>query len=509
MNILGVVEWISHYKQYEDGIPVFDYKDGRVNILVHPNMPRVEIDLGISILAQVGKEAKSAQMYLFSFVFFLYAKEKRDYDILSKLITEIQDELKLRKSHGGMAWDDHAVSERSCVLVYILSSISFLAENDRNLISNHLSCCQTKIDCFVDSDKWSGNNHRVFHLMAAISISLHSNLIGKAEGYAEDLDQFFFHLFDLDTGFSLEQSVSYLSFDIQLLGRVSASLELLNLTMPNMEFQSIRNLYNYHLASLAFPDGTLPSSGDTPLGLKAKILDVREAHQNFELLKAAWKRLDNIGYIRSCSPNKLFHCNLLTHNGDSFHGHFSPLHFDMWIHGVGQLFIDSGGPYIYGDKLRYEWFRSSLGHNVLTLLDAPVGKSQTLNLSGKRTPFGIMGVYSTDLSTHSRVIELGDDHAAVSDVLYLRSESLLSFHIAPGFDLRIQNSTNDGDFNSYRLQCDNSELGLMLSISILTNGKLNIKNTLRCIGGRQTVTCPSFVIAFSCEFGYSKVNIKI
>lgn len=69
-----------------------------------------------------------------------------------------------------------------------------------------------------------------------------------------------------------------------------------------------------------------------------------------------WKNLERLGHYRGCSPNKKFHYHLLSHNAESAHGHKSPLHLDLWVEGIGMIFVDSGGPYRYSDKLRYSWF---------------------------------------------------------------------------------------------------------------------------------------------------------
>jgi hypothetical protein len=362
-------EWIKHAYEFSTSSCSVTIHENSAYIITNPAQDIVKIDFNEKISSQIVKLNKSAQLYFYGLVWvgFSDLADKNVCSVVKNILSsvfEYAEEVEKTNAQS-MVWDDHALSERACTLLYLKECDEL--QDLHSSIDKHLGYLNQKLEKILSSNKWEGNNHRVFHLCAQHCLDrfylCDSELATKRHG---EIEQFLLSLFSLDTGLSVEQSISYYNFDIILLDLVTNYLRSSGQPILNEHLNSdaLKSKKNKFISALAFPCGELPASGDTPVGLKIKkpLLDMSEA-------RGLWNELDRIGHFRGCSEDGAFHYHVLSHNGESAHGHNSPLHIDFWVEGLGTLFVDSGGPYKYGDPLRHQWFRSTKAHNTITFLD--------------------------------------------------------------------------------------------------------------------------------------------
>jgi len=344
------VTWIRHLKLYEAASEVVKAEGGMVEVLVHPQHRGVKIDLNLALSDHIKGIDETLQLYLFSTGWIIPVIESGDDRGLSlalDLLERIVDLRSMTQSDGshGMVWDDHAVCERLCVLVELIShnkKSAFISFDLANKIAEEIEVLKLFIDNLLRNEKWKNNNHRLFHLLASFVYADSKMLADEKSAIKDEIESFVSSIFDKETGFSLEQSISYCSFDLAIIKNINGTLTSL-LSPLDTDLKSLEFNLNSHVGAISFPDGTLPASGDTPLGLK-----LTEYQKKFVPVSANifehWERLSRIGYYRGCSSGKNIHFLMLTHNVESPHGHTSPLHTDFWVKDFGSLLVDVGGP---------------------------------------------------------------------------------------------------------------------------------------------------------------------
>lgn len=427
-------EWIKHAYDFEKGVNPVESIDNEVIVMAHPAHPKIRLNLENDIVSQVCLLPKSLQLYFFGLVWvgFCNLNNDAEWRVVKKILLSIfayaRENPRLHKKD--MLWDDHALSERACVLIYLKEAL--VEKRIVKSIDDHLEVLIDNLDTILASKSWEGNNHRVFHLCAKWCVEKHHfNDNNSAKCYRDEIEAFFFTLINVDTGLSIEQSVSYYNFDIILLKMVSEFLESSGEKFkdPRLDFRRIESNKDKHLQALAFPDGELPAAGDTPLGMK-----VRKPMLSSRDREKLWHSLERAGHYRGASKNNRCQYHVITHNGESPHGHFSPLHVDLWIEKIGSVLVDSGGPYKYGDRLRYEWFRSSKAHNTINFTNLERNITQGSVFAG-HVNGELKGVVQYGHEFLYRNICVDEEKFEVVDKVVSESEWTISWHFPCGLDI--------------------------------------------------------------------------
>jgi hypothetical protein len=465
-------EWIKHANDFlsDDEIIVYEGGTDRVSIKVHPAHKHVLLNVNEDTIKQVFQLPKSLQLYFFDLVWvgFCDFKSLEGWGAVRKILIDVFEYAKSKPAFNSreMIWDDHALSERACALLYVKEVIDdeFLLLK----IDEHLKSLTKNLDILVSSDKWRRNNHRIFHLCAKYCLEkvYRKNKISSNK-FLLEIEKFFLELIDLETGVAVEQSIAYYNFDIILLELVSNFVSAIgdNFIDNRLNIKDIVKKKGRHMSALAFPDGEFPASGDTPIGLKGGAPSLTSKDR-----KLLWKGLERIGHFRGASENDRFHYHILSHNAESSHGHYSPLHVDLWIQDMGMVLVDSGGPYKYGDSLRYQWFRTSLAHNTITFSDAePNPVHEKVFVSNKFT--SLEGAYLADKSCFTRDVITYDNSFNLKDKIISSSDWSLCFHFAP--EIRLEKLKG----NSF--QVFKGEASIVLNI--VTNADIKIENVERFV----------------------------
>ncbi len=293
----------------------------------------------------------------------------------------------LNPNEKKMLWDDHSSSYRLSVLGYFYKKYlcSFLTDEESAVFLSALRVNSNVVSEFLHSDKWLKNNHAVFHSLSIISYT--TNFPSKASVCLQKtalnhLETVLANIVDVKNGISLEQSPHYHVWTIKLLMEVSDYLY-------NCPVQLSFDIDSVLLKMLDFSDlllsgrKSLPAIGDTPLFnsySKSNIDDLRKSvcqrlnkdvnyksHYLFDSDFNFWGFEESGYYITNSvdSGNKLSSLYLSKENIFS-HGHFDSMSFTCAYNGM-EVLIDSGGPYAYGDKFRFEYFMSSYAHNVVVV----------------------------------------------------------------------------------------------------------------------------------------------
>ena len=491
------ITWIAHAHLYKNKKVIENYNE-EIQILVHPKHPRVCLNLGQeNIVEQVAKLPKSIQLYFYSCVWMNFAlKDDTDSDFLIDFILlPILEYCEINSiySTADMVWDNHAISDRACVFLQLskMPKLSLIKVK----IENHLNLIKQNLNIILNSKKWASNNHRVFHLCAAYCLAkFFTKNKQKEKFYLSELELFIKSLIDIPTGLSVEQSISYYYFDIQLCQLV---LNFIRDTGNNLSFsiEDITSNQDRHLQSLAFPDGMLPASGDTPFDFKRHI-DLSPDEQVFY-----WKNLERLGHYRGCSPNKKFHYHLLSHNAESAHGHKSPLHLDLWVEGIGMIFVDSGGPYRYGDKLRYSWFMAQKAHNTINFL-YPNNANEKSQIIVKNKQDHLMALYTQINSFLVRKLQSANNFFCINDLINAGTNWELNFHLSPSVSLEQM------DTNTFKIIGEGKQLSMVFELpsdvnlglykSYLTTGtgQKQLTTSLEISGGEGIfdITCRIIIL---------------
>ncbi|MCA9766838.1 MAG: heparinase II/III family protein [Carnobacterium sp.] len=492
------VEWTKHAYDFPRDMSVISFaKDtSKVSITAHPHHPVIILDLDKNIIEQVYKEPKSLQLYFFGLVWigFCDFEKKDEVRVIKKIIFSLFDYAKDKPNlhKNEMIWDDHALSERACVLLYLKDHF----EDDELLevIDQHLHILTLNLDIIIASDKWKENNHRIFHLCAKLCLELvYKNDSLAASFYMEKIESFFLELIDVEIGIAVEQAVAYYNFDIILLKLVSSFVINRDLSFrnPKLNINDIERKKNNHILALSFPNGELPASGDTPLGLKVKpkILDEEDR-------KSFWKGLERQGHYRGASKNNKFHYHLLSHNEESAHGHKSPLHIDLWAEDIGMVLVDSGGPYKYGDSLRYSWFRASKAHNTVSFEDSVNCEEEIIVQNDHEA---LKAVYTNNNSFIVRKLYSDDRSFFVNDFIKSENDWCLNFHFSPDLVLK---QIDDSSFEVFK-----NNKSLAISFSLSNDIDLHVYGGYITSGsGKKELTSS---IAIKGSLGIFEVNCRI
>lgn len=496
--------WSKHYSDFDVRQDVFKSSKEMFEITVHPFHELVRIDRNKRFEEQIIVLEKSTQMYLCSFIWGCYVSEIFHlefidfFDKFISLFSVMPEKFPKRL----MVWDDHAVSERACVALHFMKHSSIVQENDelKNRFTQHILLCRKYlIEVIKNEDRWENNNHKIFHIMSLINISHFFGYDAELKYYINLLDDFLLRLFDIKTGFSLEQSVGYLSFDMILVRKVIDSLKKNNIILNKFNYGNLHTNFYNHMAALAFPDGSVVASGDTALGkVNIKKDIIKELYKkDIEELYKYFRNLDLVGYHRGKSVCNNWHFNILTHNAESAHGHHSPLHIDLWVNNFGLIFCDSGGPFLYGNKLRHEWFRAHKGHNCLSydgISDERCNFEYCINY--ERNIF--MGIVKYDSCEHKRIVEVSELGCKITDIVLSNNNYELNYHFPPDSILEF-----DHQLSVFRLSRDNKEVRIKYS----SKGSFEINDTYRCTTGRDKILCPSLIFKNKKEYNISIIDV--
>ena len=294
-----------------------------------------------------------------------------------------------------MAWDDHATAERLAILAHLWAG--YLSEPDPLVDHDQfLSACERHVDKlveFYESTSWHHSNHGLFHALAMLSFASvfpESQMADTARTIGSDyLKTVVANLVDIDEGVCLEQAPSYHEFDLRLLRSTHEFLSRRYPELAHLVDRVTDRMVDFNLC-VRTAQNVMPAIGDTHLTAKFSPGCLSPAPGE--------EVTDHVAYIESRGergtpypplvvyPNSGYSVfrrgevfdgdedgevtrGIFVHHPERIaHGHWDALSLTLHIAGRDVL-VDSGGPYAYGDPLRFTYFMLSRAHNVVLIDD--------------------------------------------------------------------------------------------------------------------------------------------
>lgn len=285
-------------------------------------------------------------------------------------------------------WDDHTTSYRASYVALAYSNIipEWLSAPHRHVFEAFAREHAERLVGFIRSDKWQLSNHTLFHIEALCDLTVtFFRSTPDYERYVGILRQAFLDFFaaavEPEEGTTREHALFYHAF---LMSRLFTLVDLLRRNgILDFDFDPYLRRMNDFLWRVMPAPGLVPAIGDT----KHRMILDRKFYSDFltdPYLSGETRYIVSEGWEGIRPP----YCS--AYRGDGYyiardftdvrgglmsiflekksigpHGHCDGSSFTTWLGGV-PLFIDSGGPYKYGSEMRRDYFRTQIGHNVVT-----------------------------------------------------------------------------------------------------------------------------------------------
>ena len=284
-------------------------------------------------------------------------KPDRIFDIILQYEKHVNGE-----NPNKMVWFDHATSDRLCIFTAIsLHPCMKMASDEFKLVLEE-SILQhiDKIMEFKVSKNWINSNHGIFHALALLNASLlnivNINRPDVKKDALEYLSDTLLSILSIDEYLSLEQSAYYHQLAISLLQSLGEN-HLQGIGIQKDTFIEKMKDVNYWLTST---DKKLIAMGDTSVVSNVE----RRYITNYNPTEIG-KTFKETGFsvVKYMSEKGWNNFSFLHHSERAPHGHFDALSITL-SKGNKEFIIDSGGPYRYGNPLRFKYFMSSFAHNV-------------------------------------------------------------------------------------------------------------------------------------------------
>ena len=284
-------------------------------------------------------------------------KPDRIFDIILQYEKHINGE-----NPNKMVWFDHATSDRLCIFTAISlhPCISHASPEFQSIMERLIIQHVTKIIQFKDSKNWINSNHGIFHALALLNASIlqsvNSSIPGVKQNALEYLSDTLLSILSIDEFFSLEQSAYYHQLAISLLKSLDKKhLEAIGIQKESF-IQKMKEV-NYWLTST---DKKLIAMGDTSVvsNVESEYLTGYSPNEMASTFKET-----GFSVVKYISKEGWNNFSFLHHSERAPHGHFDALSITLSKENK-EFIIDSGGPYRYGNPLRFRYFMSSYAHNV-------------------------------------------------------------------------------------------------------------------------------------------------
>ena len=382
-------------------------------------------------------ELKSWRMYFQSLNWmhgYRLAYDKGDKEALGTLVGILNDWW--FKNHGSefpakMVWDDHATSDRLANICSVITLLDNPYQAIPHLDAMVMKHVETLIG-FYESKKWIQNNHAVFHVGALLD----AHLMGFSERLDIDclqvatayLDEFIDAVINEDSGFSVEQSMFYHQFLVRILRPVLRFARETGVLQVG-HVQSAIDRVEAFAKLVSTKDGTTFALGDTSFSFRFPSVAEKDVAEDGVYCYPT----SGVGIFRNCSDGGE-HLGLLSCPPRKVgHGHYDALNFVL-IRDGQKLLIDSGGPYAYGDKFRYSYFRAAMAHNVPYIEGQNGWQESTIQDHGDEDlPWIIASSNHGDALLVRTIINLGNGDFLVADSLKSPTQVplIIPWHIAP------------------------------------------------------------------------------
>ncbi len=365
--------------------------------LIRPNFPEYKIDLSAPVDWDADPEKNVTWRLYFCCMGWLAPFAKAGHEdpaiaafVKASLLSAAQYSLDHDRVDNNGYWNDHAVAYRGSYLSYLYAEIvhDMLSPEEDTLIRTAMAKHEAVLIDFLDSDKWEISNHTLFHAegLADITLTFEQDDTTRAEKLrrvATYVSEFAGRVITKDEGTVKEHALFYHAFLMGRLKLTSDFLGKMGVDEPIVHDRTYRRMKAF-LYRIMPVNGYLPGVGDSKhhqkfdqkylIKFRGMKFDSPESQQfdparkadDFPGAKPAYLgSYPTDGFYISRSYNKRELYSVFLHKPfKGPHGHWDALSFIAY-HNAQPIFIDSGGPYKYGDQLRYRYIQTQLAHNTL------------------------------------------------------------------------------------------------------------------------------------------------
>jgi GR25 family glycosyltransferase involved in LPS biosynthesis len=384
-------------------------------------------------------------------------------DLKSVAMSCVEESLNHEVDFSAPFWDDHSIAYRCSNLCfyYAHSVAARLSEAETQRFHDAIRLHTNILVDFIRSGKWSHSNHLIFHIEGiADAWALFQNEIPELDEamalVQTEMERFIDESIS-DEGTTSEHASFYQAF---LMGRISETAKFFERIGKPLAIDVDARMKRgaAFLWNIMPRWGILPPFGDTQF---QKALDFRhvkkfteepwigpeyrqwhEPDTNIIPAPLTSYRQNGFHIFRmnpAASPRALYSL-FLERPFRGPHGHWDGNTF-MTYYGGEPFLVDSGGPYKYGDTLRYKYFQTQLAHNSV-IFDKKSGlKTRVTSLGTSEGLSWAVGLGEfTDGTTWVRIFaHVGDANVVMIDVAGASSQPMETppvalFHLAPGLE---------------------------------------------------------------------------
>ncbi len=362
------------------------------------------------------------------------------------------------------SWYDHAVAYRTDTLVDLFPMLAQAASPEElQVILRALQRHGTLLHGYLAEPRFEGHNHSLFHALSLYNLATAlPDLLGsqrwRADGRAR-VSALLGEMVDRAEAVSREQASSYHYLAIGLFVQADEFLALHGEGLTPDERHVLAHMVEW-AALLAAPDGSLPAMGDTSAGAAADLATLRRYQDaglstpwsEYLLSGGAEGERPPDAIVRPATGYALLRAahgepgesrddlHLLVDMSDVLHshGHRDAMNILLTAAG-GPLLVDSGGPFVYGDR-RHADFVATRAHNTV-VVDGADQASGSVSVTTQLEGEGFAAVEGEHALfegvTHRRlVVLLKPDVVVVLDRLQAVNEAShdyeLLYHLPPG-----------------------------------------------------------------------------
>lgn len=366
------------------------------------------------------------------------------------------------KSLVDAVWDDHATSYRLSHFSYMFLKVLKSRFNPADLVAieRFARCHIGKLREYLDSDRWLLSNHTLFQIEGLLdgAVTFLTDAEERTETIRFALDHYMAwidRIIIVEEGTVREHAAFYHAF---LIGRVRdfdgyARALLGDDAVPDMS-DTLRRMADFYW-TMSVDKNVIPAFGDTKYKMKVAPKYIEFSGQapfdndHSEFIRTNGRKgKQKVGlfsyptaghYIVRAGPvgSQLF-SSFLDKPFIGPHGHSDAMSFETFWNGEPVL-ADSGGPFKYGNQLRFKYFQKPVAHNAVI-----VGNGQQVYHSTMQTARGSNGV--TVLKADARVtkqcrwirafVQMRNEYVLVADMLdgtiaggaYARFQMGLNYH---------------------------------------------------------------------------------
>lgn len=279
-----------------------------------------------------------------------------------------------------MVWFDHATAWRASAIAYFVERRfkGDLTDREAALVNKVVQQHESKLRDYIESGRWNANNHGLFHAEALWDLVQVFEVVPAEvkEIALSHMRAVFSTMIDLEEGVCREHSIYYHLFDAWLLAESARYMRAFDIEVVSGYADVLRKMVRFY-EDFAGGGEQLHAVGDTQYGRKrastmldeiraAAGMDIDDGGKEEDVPRYRAYPRNGYYFFRSGSgpgPDSAF-AILLDKPYVGAHGHFDGGSFTI-DYGGEPVIVDSGGPFAYGNKLRFNYFKSAEAHNVV------------------------------------------------------------------------------------------------------------------------------------------------